>query len=590
MLTFAIYFQTTKFDFLVFDDENYITTNQHIQKGLNLESIKWAFTTSHHVSWQPLVWLSFQADIDLYGLDPAGFHLTNILLHLLASIMLYLLLIKATLAPWKTIFVVSVFALHPLHVESVAWISERKDLLSAIFWFLTMYLYIGYTKKQTFFRYSLVFFSFLLGLMSKPVLVTLPLVLILFDFWPLERFKFNFKNLLKSTKEKVPLLVLTTLSSAITIYIQNSGDAMQTTNQLSLTYRFLNAFTSYMDYILMTLYPANLVAMYPHLGEDISVPKALLSLLTILLVTGFAIYNLQKGNSKYNYFTFGWLWFLGILVPTIGIIQVGSQSLADRYMYIPIIGLAIIVAWGLEDVLERFFNSKKLFVVAGTLITLASVVMALASYKQISYWENDGTLFKRTSDITENNFIAHNNLGHWLLESNRVEEAIEQFKIVTTIEPRDHRALVNLGLSNNILGNQDLAIKYYKESLKIEPTSTAFNNMGVIYMSQNKTTFATESFNIAIEMDENFSDPYLHMGNIHFQKKEFSDAIFNFKKYISLRPLDKTGYFWLAFTYVQTEDFELALKTTENILEFSPNSKDAKNNIKHIKSLLEKQK
>lgn len=581
ILTFAVYFQTKDFEFTIYDDHDYIVTNQNIQKGINLESLQWAFTTDRHVSWQPVVWLSFLVDFSLYGLDPSGYHLSNLFFHLIASILLYLVLIKSTGSYWKSIFVASVFALHPLHVESVAWIAERKDVLAALFWFLTMYLYIKYRENPRPLSYFLVFISFVFGLMSKPVLVTLPFVLVLFDYWPLKRFELDslgsaYDGLKKSIIEKIPLFVLSVLSSVLTLMVQSNGGAVRASEELNMWYKLANSVTSYVEYILLTIFPVNLAVLYPHKGLEISTAEAVLCFLLIASATALVIF--YRNNQKY--LVVGWFWFLGILVPNIGIVQAGIQSHADRYMYIPIIGLAIIVAWGFEEFLHKYCPDKLIKTISTVLIVLSIVLMSLSSYKQTSYWKNDIILFGHAVDVTEKNHVAHNNMGWAYLIKNDIDNAIKEFQLALTIHPTYLHALVNLGNAYSNIGESDKALVNYKKALSIEPVSEAYNNMGLIYVNQNLLREAEESFTKAISLKPSFAIPYFHLAEIYLKNNNPDKAVELLKKFIYLKPQSPDGYFTLGLAYIVTGEYELSIKEFENVLKLDPGSEESKKNIK----------
>ena len=363
MVTLSVYWQVQNFDFLNFDDDMYVTDNHHVQEGLTLKSIIWAFTTIHASNWHPLTWLSHMLDCQLYGINAGWHHLTNLLFHIANTLLLFFVFQKMTGCFWQSVFVATLFALHPLHVESVAWISERKDVLSTFFWMLTMWSYTRYVERLEVNRYLLVILFFTLGLMSKPMLVTLPFVLLLLDFYPLYRFRFQKSdtsanpkqrsNILLLVLEKIPLLVLTAVSSAVTLYAQKHGEAIMSLDAISLKIRISNAVVSYIKYIGKMIYPSNLAVMYPFQGilPWWKITGACLILVSMSLL---AIRIIKQSS----YFAVGWLWYIGTLVPVIGLVQVGNQSMADRYTYVPLIGLFIIITWGVSELMVQWRYRK----------------------------------------------------------------------------------------------------------------------------------------------------------------------------------------------------------------------------------------
>ncbi|MBL7207805.1 MAG: glycosyltransferase family 39 protein, partial [Desulfobacterales bacterium] len=393
----AVYWQVGNHEFVNYDDKDYITENQHVQAGLTLKSIAWAFTSTHAGNWHPLTWLSHMLDCQIYGLNPCGHHFTSVFFHILNSILLFLVFKRMTGAFWKSAFVAALFALHPLHVESVAWAAERKDVLSAFFWMLTMGSYIRYVERPGTNRYLLVLLFFALGLMAKPMLITLPFVLLLLDYWPLGRFhvrkpeaaqpseekpqkdtkskkrksrKRLAKNAVQAKKttgsdyqwslalsllwEKIPLFVLAAASSVVTFFVQQSGGAVRSLDALPLFVRISNALVSYISYIVKMILPHNMAILYPH-PKDFSIWQVAGACLLLACISFIAIRSMKR----YPYFAVGWLWYLGTLVPVIGLVQVGLQSMADRYTYIPLTGIFIIIAWGISDLAAKWCYKKE---------------------------------------------------------------------------------------------------------------------------------------------------------------------------------------------------------------------------------------
>jgi hypothetical protein len=371
--TFCIYSQVQHHEFINFDDDLYLTNNLNVQTGLTIESVKWAFTTSHPPYWHPVTWLSHMLDYQLYGLNPKGHYLTNLFLHITSVLILFTVLLRVTGKLWQSGFVAAMFAFHPLNVESVAWLAERKNILSTLFWLMTMWAYTHYAEKPTIKRYSLVFLFFTLGLMSKPMLVTLPFVLLLLDYWPLRRFKFrqersrdeisekniaNKSEVFRLVLEKVPLFLLTIGLSIVTFYTQKMAGAVRSLDLFSLETRFTNAMFSYLEYLQKMIWPSGLSILYPHPGNALPAWQGIVCGMVLVGITIISIRLIRKTP----YFAVGWFWYLGTLIPVIGIVQVGGQAMADRFTYIPLIGIFIVIAWGYQS-LYRSGASRKIYCV-----------------------------------------------------------------------------------------------------------------------------------------------------------------------------------------------------------------------------------
>jgi len=438
ILTFATFEQVRTYDFINYDDNRYITENQHVQSGLTLEGVTWAFTTTHAANWHPLTWLSHMLDCQLYGLNPSGHHLTNLVFHIASTLLLFLVLERMTGALWRSAFVAALFALHPLHVESVAWAAERKDVLSTFFWMLTMWTYVHYVERPGFNRYLLVLLSFVLGLLSKPMLVTLPFVLLLVDYWPLGRFQFGRLSgdrrshtpkssdtgdqksiVLRLIREKVPFFVLCAISSILTIFAQQKIGALGSLESYTLGSRIANASVSYVRYIEKMVWPRHLAVLYPY-QQMLPIWKVLGSGLLLVGVSVLVI----RAVRKHPYLGVGWFWYLGTLIPVIGLVQVGKQAMADRYTYVPLIGLFVMIAWGVPDLLAGWrFRKVVLSISTGLLLSLLMIVTNL----QVKHWQNDITLFEHTLAATSNNFIIHYNLGVAFDRQGKTQEAIAHF-------------------------------------------------------------------------------------------------------------------------------------------------------------------
>ena len=399
--TLSVYWQIQQHEFINFDDNEYITENKYVQQGITLKATIWAFTAYHSNNWHPLTWLSHMLDVELFGLNPRGHHLVNLFFHITNTLLLYFVLRFMTGSIWKSGFVAALFALHPLHVESVAWASERKDVLSTFFWMLTLLGYFWYVQRPLLRRYVLVILFFVLGLLSKPMVVTLPFVLLLLDYWPLNRLVFESGKTIpwRIIWEKIPFFFFITISSFFTYSAQTKGGVVKALEVFPLGVRVSNALIAYVNYILKMVFPFKLAVLYPHPGIH---PwwKVVGAGLLLLIIMFFAVRSMKDKP----YFIIGWLWFLGTLIPVIGLVQVGMQSMADRYTYIPYIGLFIIIAWGVPDFMKRFRDRRHWLSITAFLILLTFMGI---TWKQVGYWVNSERLYKHSINITSNNFILH---------------------------------------------------------------------------------------------------------------------------------------------------------------------------------------
>jgi len=455
MLIVAAYWRALNSDFINMDDPPYVADNGIVQKGLTGEGLRWAFTTTYQANWHPLTWLSHMLDCQLYGTNPTGHHLSNILLHTANTILLLLVLTRMSGALWRSAFVAAVFAIHPLHVESVAWVAERKDLLCTLGWMLALLSYLRYVEKPSIGRYAALSVTLALGLMAKPMLVTFPFVLLLLDYWPLRRLVAErgnkpdravaWKRLSALVWEKVPLFLLSALSSLVTMWAQSRGGALASLKDLPYTIRFENGLVSYIRYIEKFFWPSGLAPFYPHPGSNLPEWQAGTAGVLLILATLGAL----KIGKRKAYVPTGWFWYLGTLVPVIGVVQVGSQAMADRYTYVPLIGLAIIIAWGVTelwphrrtgDYSSKGERSKPVAAFAALLV----LGLTAATFRQVGYWRNSEILFKHALDVTEGSYIVYANLGLALAKEGKESEAIGQYQKALNLKPDCTDALNNL--------------------------------------------------------------------------------------------------------------------------------------------------
>src|SRR6059036_2402990 len=452
-LTWIVFGQTLGHDFINYDDPRYVYENPKINTGLTSAGVLWAFTHSHAENWHPLTSISHMLDCQLFGLQAGWHHFTNVLLHTIAVILLFLVFREMTGAIWRSAFVAAVFAIHPLRVESVAWIAERKDVLSGVFFMLTLLAYVYYVRLPQLRRYLVVVFVFACGLMSKPMLVTLPFVLLLLDYWPLDRIK---GRVWARVLEKLPLIALSAVSSIATLVAQKG--AVGYTEELPILERLNNAVVSYVLYIWQMLWPVNLAVFYPHPENRLRLWVIIASLLLLICVTAIAI-TLQK---RRPYLITGWLWYLGMLLPVIGLVQVGWQGRADRYTYLPQIGLYIAATWTVAD-LTRLCRHQRIILNAAALLTI--VVLSCCAWVQTRYWRDSETLFKHALAVTTNNDVAKNNLGIVYLRRGNVDEAISLLQAAVDLRPDNSPAHDNLAKAFLQKGNAADALNHYRKLL-----------------------------------------------------------------------------------------------------------------------------
>ena len=466
--TLIVYRDIGSHEFINYDDPIYISENVNIQDGLTLKNIVWAFTTFHGANWHPITWLSHMLDIELFGLNAGFHHLINLLIHICNVLLSYVLFRRSTDHIYKSAILAALFAVHPLHIESVAWISQRKNLLCAFFWLVSMITYCHYSRRPSIARYVFPFICFILGSLSKPMMVTFPFVLLLFDYWPLNRHihfytisNSYFKNsLFWLFIEKIPFIIVSMAMSYVTLLAQSKGGAI---GEVDVLIRIGNAIAAYAFYIKKIIWPADLAILYPFKNPSVGVFAVCFML--IAGITALAIVF----RRKHAYLMVGWLWYLGTLIPVIGIVQVGVQSMADRYTYIPSIGLFVALIWGVSAVIKRFVIDKFLrtaFIWALTVTTLA--LMMLLSGSQIRYWQNSVTLMTNAVQITDGNYVAHENLGLTLAERGLYDEALHHFKQAISINPNFANAYMNIGSYYLLHGEYDSAIQYYQKAIDIE--------------------------------------------------------------------------------------------------------------------------
>ena len=556
--TLSVFWQIQNNKFVNYDDETYITKNSHVRTGMRFENVTWAFASMYASNWHPLTWLSHMLDCQIYGLNPKGHHLNNLLLHIANTLLLFFVLNRMTGAFWRSIFVAALFALHPLHVESVAWAAERKDVLSTFFCMLTIWAYARYVELPCLNRYLPCLLFFALGLMSKAMLVTLPFVLLLLDYWPLRRFNFimspnstirqtpnrcasfspfipnpsipRFENyttqpIFSLLIEKVPFFVFSITSSIVTVLAQYSCGTIIALNSLPLKMRIANAFVSYVNYIAKMIWPFHLAVLYPYQGIP-PLWHVFGSVLLLFAVTLLALKTLRL----HSYFFVGWLWYLGTLFPVIGLVQTGAQTMADRYTYIPLVGLFIIIVWGLHFLFQGLRYHRILLCILGV---LALFSIMICTWIQVKYWKNSITLFEHTLEITSNNQIAHQHLGTALGQEGRFAESAKHFLEALRINPGSANIHNNLAVSLAHQGKYEDVIEHYRQSLRIMPDSLITNiNLGLMLSHQGRFAEAIRHYSKAIEINPDYSRAHFYLGLAYFSMGDKASAL---KEYNILR-------------------------------------------------------
>ena len=552
-VTWAVFGQTLAHDFVNFDDHVYVYENPLVIRGLSAEGIIGAFTHTHAQNWHPLTTLSHMLDCQLYGLNAGGHHLTNVILHTISVLLLFLVLKQMTGAFWQSTFVAGVFAIHPLHVESVAWIAERKDVLSAVFFMLTLAAYARYARAPSAPRYLLVALLFAFGLMSKPMLVTLPFVLLLLDYWPLGRLGGQKSEvgsrLRRLITEKIMLFALSALSCIATLFAQGPSAI----DQLPFLWRLNNTFVSYFIYIWQMLWPARLAVFYPHPNDRLPLVEVSAAIAFLVGVSLLVIY-LRRTKP---YLVTGWFWYLGMLVPVIGLVQVGEQAHADRYTYLPQIGLYIMIAWTVGNLLLES-TPRVRGALIGVAAALAIVSLGVRAFGQASYWKSSETLWNHTLTVTGDNDVAHNNLGFLFLRRGELDKAISEFQAALNIRSTNIETHYSLGaaLIQNNLGNAlarkhvwDEAIDHLQEAVRLRP---------------------------------DYADAYFNLGSVLFQQGRIDQAIAQWQKALAIRPTDAEAHKSLASALRKEGKLKEAIAEYEQALNVVPEDNVALNNLAWI--------
>jgi Flp pilus assembly protein TadD len=595
--TMILYWQTASHDFVNYDDDKYVVRNPQVQAGLTKESFLWAFTTGHASNWHPLTWLSHMLDVQLFGLNPKGHHLVNVFFHVLNTVLLFLVLNRLTNAVWRSGFIAALFAFHPLHVESVAWIAERKDVLSTFFWMLTLWAYLLYVEKRGLGRYLIVFLLLALGLMAKPMLVTLPFVLLLLDYWPLKRMRFGKAAATETKKpsralepkmqrtdffslllEKLPLFLPVAASSVVTYLVQKRWESLPFMDRVS------NAIVSYVKYLSMMIWPSDLAVLYLHPVGQIPLWKVIGAAVILVGISYLLIYVARR----WRFLAVGWLWYLGTLVPVIGIVQVGSQAMADRYTYVPLIGLFIVVAWGVPELLSKWRHRRIALSAAGVLVLL---LCGTLTWSQIRHWKDSVTLWEHATQVTENNWVAHTNLGAVLSDQGRIDEAVAHYQEVIRIDPLSPSARFNLAAALAKGDRIDEALKLYNEAVEMRPDyPEAHNNLGNILADQGKIDEAIVHYTEAIRFNPNYSEAYNNLGLALLTKGKIDEAIQNFSAALRLNPNSPAAHFNIGLALERKGSLSEAIIHYGEALRLKPNDQLIRRYFERASSMEEKER
>ncbi|HSQ31264.1 MAG TPA: tetratricopeptide repeat protein [Gemmatimonadaceae bacterium] len=612
-LEIAAYASVWRSGFVRFDDPDYVTKNPDVLAGLSWRGVTWAFTTGHAANWHPATWLSHMADVQLFGLNPAPHHIANLLLHICNTVLLFLVLNRMTGAVWRSTFVAALFGLHPLHVESVAWIAERKDVLSTFFWMLTLVAYAGFVRQPKLRRHLLVVLFFALGLFSKPMVVTLPFVLLLLDFWPLERIRLSpaanspaehdgRASVMRLVREKLPLITLSAVVSVITVIVQRRGGAVGSATAYPLGLRVENAVMNYVAYLGKTFWPARLGAFYPYRES----PSLAMVLAAAALLVAVTVATIRAARTR-PYLLVGWLWYLGTLTPVIGIVQAGLQSMADRYTYIPLIGLFIMIAWGVAD-LARVWSIQR---IAIPIVATALLACTVRTREQAATWRDSLSLWQNAVDVTSNNAYAQYNLAVVLVEAGRVDDGIARFRQALRIDPSYPDVHIDLGNALNQRGAVDEALAQfdtvvrlrpeyaearvaygnllrgrgrnaeataqYKEAVRLQPTlASAHNELGNALSSDGRFADARAEYAEAVRLDPNFPEAHNNLGAALAREGKSNEAVGEFLEALRLKPDDPRFHYNAALMLQAVGRSSEAVDHLQAVLRVDPGNEPAR--------------
>ena len=567
---FAVYGQVRSHEFVSYDDPIYVTENPQVRAGLSWDGVTWAFTTFHDANWFPLTWLSHMFDCQLFGLDSGWHLLTNVVLHALSTLLLFVVLKRITGARWPSAMVAVLFAVHPLHVESVAWIAERKDVLSTFFWMLTLWAYSAYVARPGRARYVLTLVVFCLGLMAKPMLVTLPVVLLLLDFWPLHREL--------RIVEKIPFFVASLAASIITYIAHQKGGAVATFDLIPFTVRFENALISYVVYVFKMFWPAHLAVFYPYPLESLVLP-AIFAGAALAAVTAMVV----RVRSQRPYLFVGWAWYVVTLLPVIGFIQTGSQAMADRYTYIPMIGLTIAMVWWVADALASW---PKLEVALAAAVTVACLTL---TWFQVQSWRDDLALYQHAIDVVPDNYLARFNLAAALEARGRTDEAIAQLREAVRVRPYYVPARAELGQLLAMQDRPDEALRELQAAVNLRPNDAiAHFRLGSVLGSLGRNSEAASEFSQATRLQPDNADAHFDFGIALAQEGKVHEAADEFGATLRLRPDDADAHFNLGIALARLGKIDEAIAQFSEAVRIRPNFAAARQALDRAMSLKER--
>ncbi|HWX43171.1 MAG TPA: tetratricopeptide repeat protein [Blastocatellia bacterium] len=546
VVTLIVYWKVTGASFVNYDDPDYIIGNPHVQEGLSWDSLKWAFTATDAQNWHPLTWISHILDFQLYGANPSGHHLTSLIIHSANAALLFWTLYLMTTAVWPSAFVAALFALHPLNVESVAWVSERKNVLCTLFWILALLAYVLYSRKPQWRRFIPVIIFFALGLMSKPMVITLPFVLLLLDYWPLNRLNSRpsvdassdtspdaeraqrSRRLLRLLVEKSLLLPLVIASSVITVLAQRKGGAIISGEVFSLPFRLENAIYSYARYLGKMIWPVRLAVFYPHPRPSIATMQLVLSGAVLVLITALAVWKMKKSR----YVIVGWVWYAATLVPVIGLVQVGAQAMADRYTYIPLIGLFIGIAWSAAEWSKASTQKRSVLIVIGV---SALTALALVTRVQVNYWKSTVALFDHAAAVTNGNYLAYGVLGAAYAKEGRLDDAVVNLEKSLEYDRLNYNAEHILGIVLLQKGQTGEAIDHFRRAVEIDPNALdGYNILGAALLDSDRVQEAVPCFLKVLEIDPNHPLACANLGFAFDREGKLDDAMAWYKKALGL--------------------------------------------------------
>jgi tetratricopeptide (TPR) repeat protein len=578
--TLGVYWQVKNHEFVNFDDKMYVTDNQYVQRGLTIDGLIWSFSLKNKAKthWHPLTWLSHMLDCELYGLRSDMHHMSNVILHIANTLLLFTVLLWMTGAVWRSVFVAAIFALHPINVDSVAWVAQRKNVLSTFFWMLSMLAYVHYLRRPGFYRYGILFLVFALGLMAKPMLVTLPFVFLLLDYWPLARFRYGQLNskgsiAFRIVLEKLPLFILSGATICLSSLAQESYGVVVSTQAVPVKLRVANAVVSYVGYIIKMIWPHKLAVFYPY-PDTVSLWQVAGAGLLLICVTVLIMGALKRAP----YLGVGWLWYLGTLVPVIGLMQVGLwPAMADRWAYVPLIGLFIIIAWGVPELLAGWrLRGFGLGIVAGVVL----LILTANTWIQTRYWTNSVTLFEHAIEVTPKSEVAYYNLGVALAELGRTAEAIDRYSGALRINPKSVKAYNNLGLALEGEGKIGEAIDHYSEALRIDPGFIeAHNNLGNALKKQGRISEAIRHYSEALRINPDFVEAHSNLGNALKRQGRIEEAIGHYSEALRIEPDSAETQNNLGLVLADEGRISEAIEHYTRALQVNPDFVEAQNNL-----------